>query len=70
MKKNMGIVDRVARLVVALVIMILYQSSIITGWLGIVLLVVAIIFIITSLLGYCPLYTLIGMNTCSSKKEK
>ena len=59
-----------ARLVVALVIMILYQSSIITGWLGIVLLVVAIIFIITSLLGYCPLYTLIGMNTCSSKKEK
>jgi len=60
----------VARLVVALVIMILYQSSIITGWLGIVLLVVAIIFIITSLLGYCPLYTLIGMNTCSSKKEK
>lgn len=69
MKKNMGNLDRILRIVFALAMAILYFSNIITGVLGVVLLVVAGIFVLTSLVSFCPLYTLIGLNTCDSKKK-
>jgi len=68
MKKNMGNSDRIIRLLIAAVIGILYFTNTVTGTLGIVLLVFAGIFIITSLVGFCPLYKLVGLNTCSAKK--
>lgn len=67
MKSNMGTTDKVIRIVVAILIAILYFTHIVTGTLGIVLLVFAGIFLLTSLIGFCPLYTLFGINTC--KKE-
>ena len=69
MKKNMGNLDRSLRIVFALAMAILYFSNIITGVLGVVLLVVAGIFVLTSLVSFCPLYTLMGLNTCVSKKK-
>ena len=69
MKKNMGNLDRILRIAFALAMAILYFSNIITGVLGVVLLVVAGIFVLTSLVSFCPLYTLIGLNTCESKKK-
>lgn len=67
MKKNMGSTDRAIRVLAAIAVAILYFSGTITGTLGIVLLVVAGVFLLTSLVGFCPLYTLLGLNTCSRK---
>ena len=65
----MGNLDRIVRIVFALTMAIFYFSNIITGVLGIVLLIVAGVFVLTSLVSFCPLYTLIGFNTCKSKKK-
>ena len=65
----MGNLDRIVRIVFALTMAIFYFSNIITGVLGIVLLIVAGVFVVTSLVSFCPLYTLIGLNTCESKKK-
>lgn len=65
MKKNMGNADRVIRLIIAAVIAVLYFTGVVTGTLGVVLMVLAGIFVLTSLVGFCPLYTLIGVNTCA-----
>ena len=69
MKKNMGNTDRITRLLLAAVVAVLYFTNIITGTLGIVLLVLAGVFVLTSLISFCPLYTLIGLNTCPAKKK-
>ncbi|WP_343748326.1 DUF2892 domain-containing protein [Fluviicola sp.] len=64
MKKNMGTTDRVIRVVVALIAAILIFSGILKGAWAIVAGVVAGIFLLTSLVSFCPLYTLVGINTC------
>ncbi|MHC1774733.1 MAG: DUF2892 domain-containing protein [Lentimicrobium sp.] len=68
MKKNMGSTDRIIRLALAALVAVLYFSGVITGTLGIVLLIFALVFVITSLVSFCPLYPLIGLNT--GKKTK
>lgn len=68
MKKNMGNTDRIVRLLLAVVVAILYFTDTITGTPGVVLLVLAGVFVVTSLVSFCPLYTLTGMNTCVVKK--
>ena len=68
MKKNMGNADKIIRLMVAAVIAVLFYMEIIGGTLGIVLLVVAGIFVMTSFISFCPLYTLFGLKTCPRKK--
>lgn len=67
MKKNMGSADKIIRVLVAVVIAVLYWQGIISGTLAIVLLVLGIVFLLTSLINFCPLYTIFGINT--SKKE-
>ena len=67
MKKNMGTVDRVLRILLALVLGFLYYNGTITGTLGIVAIVVAVVFAATSFVSFCPLYTLFGLNTCKVK---
>lgn len=64
----MGNVDRIVRLLIAAMIVILYFTNIISGIFGIVLLVLAGIFVLTSLVSFCPLYTLVGLNSCPAKK--
>lgn len=67
MKKNMGNADRIIRLLLAAVFAYLYFSGVVTGALGIVLVVLGAVFVLTSLVSFCPLYTLIGLNTCQRK---
>lgn len=69
MKKNMGTTDRVLRVVAAVIIAGLYYNGTITGTLGLTLIVLSVIFVLTSLVGFCPLYLLFGMNTCEQKKS-
>ncbi len=63
-KKNMGTLDRIIRLVLAIVIAILYFRCVLTGWLAIILGILAIIFVLTSLAGVCLLYMPFGVSTC------
>lgn len=69
MKKNMGNLDRIVRLVIAAIMVGLFLGEIVTGTLGIVLLVVAGVFTLTSFVSFCPLYTLLGFSTCSVQKR-
>jgi drug/metabolite transporter superfamily protein YnfA len=68
MKKNMGGADRVIRILLAAVFAVLYFTGTVTGVLGYVLLAFGGIFVLTSLVGFCPLYSLFGMSTCAVKK--
>lgn len=67
MKKNMGNADRIIRLLIAAAIAVLYFTHIVTGTVGIVLLVLAAVFVLTSLVSFCPIYAVLGMNTCPKK---
>lgn len=64
MKKNMGTADRSIRVLVAVLVAVLYGTNVITGALGVGLLVVAGIFVLTSVVSFCPLYALLGISTC------
>lgn len=67
MTKNMGTTDKLIRLSVALVIAILFYIDIITGTTAILLGVLGVIFALTSLINFCPLYSIFGINTCKVK---
>lgn len=69
MKANMGSTDRIIRFLVALVIGALYYTGIISGTLGIVLLVLAVVFVLTSFVSFCPLYAPFGLSTCATKNN-
>jgi fatty acid desaturase len=63
MKKNMGSLDRILRIIIAAAVAVLYFTGVITGTWAIVLGIIAVIFLLTSLIGFCPLYTLFGLST-------
>ncbi|MDZ7755124.1 DUF2892 domain-containing protein [Rhodohalobacter sp.] len=63
MKKNMGNIDRGLRVVIALVVAILYFTGQISGTAAIILGILAAVFILTSLVGTCPLYLPFGLST-------
>lgn len=66
MKPNMRTIDKVIRILIAITIGVLYFTHQITGIPAIVLGIISIIFIFTSLISFCPLYTLVGIS--SAKK--
>jgi len=68
MKKNMGSIDKVIRIIIAVVIAVLAYTKVITGTLSIVLLALAVIFLATSLISFCPLYWPFGIS--SAKKSE
>jgi len=68
MKKNMGNADRAIRVIIAVLIAVLYFTNVISGTVGLILLILAGVFVLTSLISFCPLYTLVGVNTCPVKK--
>lgn len=69
MKKNMGSTDRIVRIIIAAVIAILFFTKVITGTLGIVLLVLGVVFLATSFISFCPLYLPFGLSTLRKKQE-
>jgi hypothetical protein len=67
MKKNMGSTDKIIRILVALIVILLYFTHLISGTLAIVGLILSGIFILTSFITFCPLYLPFGIST--RKKE-
>lgn len=70
MKKNMGSIDRAMRVTLAIVMLYFVQSQAIEGWTKYILLLLAGVFIITSFVSFCPMYSIFGINTCSIKSSK
>ena len=68
MKKNMGSADRMIRILIAVIIASLYFTNVISGTAAVILLALAGVFVLTSLLGFCPLYLPFGIS--SRKKEE
>lgn len=64
---NMGSADRIIRPLLAAVFIALYFTGAVTGTVGIILLVLAGVFLLTSVVGMCPLYRLLGINSCKVK---
>ena len=67
MKKNVGNSDKGVRVLLAIVVALLYYFDVIHGTLAYVLMGVAIVLLVTSLINFCPLYRLLGINTCKIK---
>ncbi len=70
MKANLGQKDKAIRLLVAVIVMICYFFNVVTGTAGLILLSIAAILILTSLVSLCPLYTILGINTCKTNQTK
>jgi hypothetical protein len=69
MKKNMGNIDKSIRILIALVVSVLYFTSVISGTLALVLLILSAIFLLTSFISFCPLYIPFGINTIGKKNK-
>jgi hypothetical protein len=67
MKKNMGSADRIIRVIIAAIFIALYFTGKITGTLGIVLIILSLVFVLTSLISFCPLYLPFGLSTLRKK---
>ena len=68
MKKNMGLIDKVIRIIIVITLLVLYFTKTIDGTIGIIAIVVSVIFLATSLISFCPLYTVFGINTGKKKR--
>ncbi len=69
MKKNMGSADRIIRLIISAIIAVLYFTNVVSGTLGIVLIILAAVFTLTSFINFCPLYFVFGISSCPAKKK-
>lgn len=70
MKKNMGTLDRTMRVLFAIIMGALYFTHTVTGALGVVLLILAVIFLLTSFVSFCPLYAIFGFSTRKEKQQR
>ena len=70
MKRNLGNLDRIIRVIIAAVILLLYFTNVLTGTAAIVLFILAGVLVITPLVGFCPLYALLGINTYAARQGK
>jgi hypothetical protein len=70
LKKNLGNSDRIIRWILAILITIAYFTGLITGIVGTILLVLAVVIAITGSIGWCPIYLPFGLNTYVSNKAK
>ena len=68
MQKNVGGIDRAIRAVVGIALLAAYFLGAVQGTLGIVALVVGVVMLGTAALGWCPPYSLLGINTCGVKQ--
>lgn len=64
LKLNMNQTDRVVRLIVAALLSIMYYLDVIHGILGYIGLALAVIFVATAFVRFCPIYALFGWSTC------
>jgi len=64
MKANVGNIDKIIRITLAVLVAILYFTNVISGTLGIILLILAGVLVLTSLVSFCPIWAVFGVNTC------
>jgi len=69
MKPNMGLIDRIIRVIIAISIGILYFLGYLHGVTGTILGVIAAIFMVTSIFSRCPLYALFGLSTLEREQR-
>jgi hypothetical protein len=69
MKKNMNSTDRIVRIIVALIFAALYFTGTVSGTTGVILIVLAAVFTLTSIISFCPLYAIFGISTCPSNSK-
>lgn len=67
MKINMGDADRFIRILIAAVVAALFFAEVVTGTLGTVLMVIGGVFLLTEIVGFCPLYAPFGLKTCKTR---
>lgn len=67
MKKNMGTADRIIRATIVVIIAVLYFAGQLSGTVAIVLGIVAVAFLVTSFIGWCPSYVPFGISTCKEE---
>lgn len=70
MKKNIGNGDRFLRIIIGVIALILGLSGQFEGTLNWIILIVGVLMVVTSSIQFCPLYTLLGINTCKVKHKK
>ncbi|MFH0990071.1 MAG: DUF2892 domain-containing protein [bacterium] len=70
MKQNMGTIDRALRIVAAIVVALLYATGQISGTAAIILGIFAVIFLLTSFMGFCPLYVPFKLSTKKAEKDQ
>jgi len=63
MTKNISSIDRIIRVVLAILFTYLYFSGAVAGTIGLILFILAIVFLLTSLLTFCPIYAMFGFST-------
>ncbi len=68
MKNNMGSADKIIRILIAATVVTLYLTNVISGILAIILIILSGIFILTSLISFCPLYLPFGISTRKKKQ--
>lgn len=68
MKKNVGNMDKAIRIAAAVIAAALYFTETVSGLPGIILLAAGVIPALTSVVGFCPMYTVLGINTCPARK--
>ena len=68
MKKNVGTIDKVIRILIAVVFAVLFFTHIISGVIGIILIALAAIFVLTSFMSFCPIYWLSNLSTIKKKE--
>jgi hypothetical protein len=69
MKANMGNSDRIIQSLLALVMLTLYLTGVVSGTIGIILVVLSAVFLLTSFVSFCPLYAPFGLSTCKTKQK-
>jgi hypothetical protein len=67
MKANMGSTDKIIRIILALVFVVLFFMNVVTAPMSYILLALAGVFVLTSLVSFCPMYPLFGINTCKKQ---
>ena len=63
MKKNVGSIDKIIRYILAVLFVVLYFTHVVNGTLGIILLILAVVFVATALMGFCPIWWAVKVNT-------
>ena len=70
MTKNIGSKDKIVRITIAIILVALYALGVLSGTVGVIALIVAVALVVTSLVGFCGLYKIFGINTCPVKIEQ